>query len=124
MKSIILNAMRTPDGTVLISRNRHDYVTHTDENGKTYMLDGGLDYIRSSAHGDETYMILDDSEPFDLKRWVVVWGTYGKDGTQPLTYKPVALMDTLHIKAVLKDCFPKDQIRKVMEDELLMRGEK
>ena len=38
---ILSNKMRTPDGTILESKHRHDYVTHTDANGKEYMLDSG-----------------------------------------------------------------------------------
>ena len=51
--SILSNRMRTPDGTILESKHRHDYVTHLDANGREYMLDGGLDYVRGSANGDE-----------------------------------------------------------------------
>ena len=39
---LVRNAMRTPDGTIIRSRHRHDYVTHKDANGSEYMLDGGL----------------------------------------------------------------------------------
>ncbi len=56
--NLIYNALRTPDGTVLTSRHRHDYVTHIDKNGKEYMIDGGLDYVRSSANGDEEYLTV------------------------------------------------------------------
>ena len=27
---------------IIRSRHRHDYVTHTDANGKEYMVDGGV----------------------------------------------------------------------------------
>jgi len=40
MSVILSNRMKTPDETILESINRHDYVTHTDANGKEYMLDG------------------------------------------------------------------------------------
>lgn len=43
---IIVNAICTPDGTVLLSANRHDYRTHVDANGKTYGVDGGAEYLR------------------------------------------------------------------------------
>ena len=52
--------MRTPDGTILESKHRHDYVTHLDANGKEYMLDGGLAYVRSSAYGDEEMLTVYD----------------------------------------------------------------
>ncbi len=40
---LIRSCLETPDGTILQSRSRHDYRQHLDANGKTYMLDGGLD---------------------------------------------------------------------------------
>ena len=43
---LILSRIQTPDGTVLTSYHRHDYVTHTDANGEEYCLDGGNDYQR------------------------------------------------------------------------------
>ena len=37
MSELIYNALRTPDGTIIESKSRHDYVTHTDANGKNYI---------------------------------------------------------------------------------------
>ena len=58
MSKILSNRMRTPDGTVLESKHRHDYVAYLDANGKEYMLDGGLAYVRSSANGDEEMLTV------------------------------------------------------------------
>jgi hypothetical protein len=52
---LIKNCLETPDGTILQSRHRHDYHEYTDANGKNYMIDGGLSYVRCSAHGDEIH---------------------------------------------------------------------
>jgi len=100
--NLIRNAIQTPDGTVLVSRSRHDYKTHTDANGKTYMVDGGLEYVRRSAHGDEVDLCLYDDAPHIIQASVLKWGTYGINGDQPLKYVTIAEMDTAHIEAVLK----------------------
>ena len=100
--SLIYNAIRTPDGTLLVSRTRHDYKEHVDANGKLYIVDGGLDYCRRSANGDEVDLTMTDEQPHSIQREVLEWGTYGKDGKQPLTYIPISRMETEHIEAVLK----------------------
>ena len=100
--SMVRNALCTPDGTILRSRHRHDYVTHTDANGNEYMLDGGIDYVRCSANGDEEMLVVTLAEPHEEVREVCDWGTYGINGDQPLSYIKLCDMDTDHIKAVLK----------------------
>jgi len=119
---LLRNAIRTPDGTVIESRYRHDHVTHVDQNGKTYIIDGGLDYVRSSAYGDEEYLTVYDDVPHECARRMATWGTRGKYGDQQFHYVTVAEMSTDHIKAVLKTqdrIYP--QIREVMENELAFR---
>ena len=119
---ILLNQLRTPDGTVLTSRRRHDFVEHTDKNGRTYYIDGGLDYVRGTAHGDEEYMTTYISFRHSENRANAFWGTRGVDGKQPLDFIPIKDMETAHIELVLKECNPHDNIKYVMEQELLFRS--
>ena len=101
-KQLCLNSIRTPDGTVLTSRSRHEYVTHVDENGQQYMVDGGLDYIRRNVHDDYPYeelsLYMDDD--WKLIRTVVTWGAL-KDGyTQQI---PLKQMSRAHITNIIAD---------------------
>ena len=98
---LVKNCLETPDGTILYSRHRHDYAHHIDENGKTYFTDGGLDYVRCSANGDEIHHHVWDDEPFDKVREAVEWGTYGKDGKNPLSWKRLCDLSTEHIESIL-----------------------
>ena len=124
MTQMVRNALRTPDGTVLESYNRHDYKTYTDTiTGKEYMIDGGNDYVRSSANGDEIYITITDDVPFEVARQFFSWGTRGKDGRQPIQYKPLMSLDTDHIEAILET---QDHIstetRSALKRELEFRG--
>lgn len=122
MNDIIVNAIRTPDGTVLQSRNRHGYVTHTDDNGKLYMVDGGLDYMRRSNNLDEEDLSVMLNDGHKTVREALTWGTRGLDGKQELTYVRLCDMTTEHIEACLEtqhSMYP--QIRTAMEHELKWR---
>ena len=122
MSDIIYSAMRTPDGTVIESRHRHDYVTHKDANGKTYMLDGGLDYVRASANGDEEFISVTLEDGHDKVREYLTWGTRGVNGDQPLRYVKLKDMDTDHIQACLDTQFQmRPAYRTAMENELEYR---
>lgn len=91
-------------GDVLVSRHRHDYVMCTCDN-KT-MLDGGTDYQRYGGrvlkHVDLSGTIY-LSDGFEKCRTAPIWGSYGKDGKEPLKYMSVAEMDTEHLGIVIKD---------------------
>ena len=120
---ILSSRMRTPDGTILESKHRHDYVTHTDANGKEYMLDGGRDYVRCSANGDEELLTVTSDDSHSLIREVVNWGTYGKDGDEPLRYVTIAGLNPYHLRAIL-DTHQKRMspaLYKVMQDEVKYR---
>lgn len=103
MKHIVLNRIKTPDGTILISRHRHDYVTHIDANGETYMVDGGTDYLRRNVNTEpfEEQSIYTD-EPHYKIRQGFYWGTRGKDSNQPVEFKPLKELDTAHIEAIIQ----------------------
>lgn len=120
---MVASIMITPDGTKIQSFHRHDYKTHTDENGKEYMIDGGLSYIRSSMNGDEKYVTVTVDDPFDLIREHFHWGTRGKDGTAPLTWKALMSLDTDHIEAILEtqQHIP-TYLRNIFQRELDFRG--
>lgn len=124
MGNIIYNALKTPDGTVIQSKHRHDYVTHMDANGKEYMIDGGLDYVRCSANGDEEHLTVTLDDSHEIVREACSWGTYGPKGDQPLTYKKLCDMDTDHIQGVLgnvKNINP--AIKSAMQIELVYRND-
>ena len=102
-KKIILNRIKTPDGTILTSNHVHDYQTHIDKNGLEYMVDGGGEYLRRTVHEDHPYteMSVYDDDPFEIIREALCWGTYGKDGNQPLEWKPLSKMSNEHINSVI-----------------------
>ena len=124
MLDILSSRMRTPDGTILESRYRHDYVTHTDANGKEYILDGGLDYVLSSANGDEEMLTVTVEDSHEMIRLLVTWGTYGKNGDETMVHVKIADMSTQHLQACLDTQKSMSQsMRKVMQDELEYRNE-
>jgi len=100
---IISNKIRTPDGTILQSFHRHDYKTYIDANGFEYMVDGGTDYLRRTLIEEYPYEELSvySDAPFETIRQELHWGTRGKDGKQPLTWKPLCELSTKHINAIL-----------------------
>lgn len=103
VERLLKNGMRTPDGTEIFSRSVHDYVTHEDANGEHYMVDGGNEYLRRSAGYKEEPVDLSVyvDEDHEINREYMTWGTYGKNGDQPLTLKKLCNMSTNHIEAIL-----------------------
>ncbi len=125
MIGIISSKLQTPDGTVIHSQHRHDYVTHTDANGKDYMLDGGCEYIRCSANGDEKLLTVYTNDDHAVIREVATWGTYGKDGDEPLRYVTIANLNPYHLRAILdtQQRNMRPALYKVMQDEVEYRNE-
>ena len=125
MEKYLANRIRTPDGTILESMHRHDYVTYIDANGKEYMVDGGLDYLRRNIHDDAPYEELSilSSDEHSVIREVFKWGTYGIDGKQKLKYVILKDMSWDHIEAILETQTQlRDHVRQVFVNELDYRG--
>lgn len=96
---LILSRIQTPDGTILTSYHRHDYVTHTDANGEEYILDGGNDYQRTSVN-IEPYKDLSvwSDAPYEIIRESFHRGGRGKNGDEPLKWVPLSEMSDEWIK--------------------------
>lgn len=116
-RKLIANRWIAPDGMILQSKYRHDFVTYGD-----YSVDGGLDYCRFSA-GLEDFCVY-SNDPHEIKRKAFKWCTYGKDGeSQPMWITP-AEMDIDHIWNILKtqgNILP-THIREIFVDEIQFRN--
>ncbi len=126
MSRIFYNAMKTPDGTIIESLHRHDYVSHKDANGETYMVDGGIDYLRRSVNPNAPAEDLSTHEiegVHEHNRQYFRWGTYGKDGREQ--FRQVLLMDmsTNHIKEILRTQVLSESIKGFFTEELKYREE-
>jgi hypothetical protein len=121
---LLANRIVTPDGTMLQSYHRHDCVTYIDANEKEYMVDGGLDYHRAFVYRDAPYTnaCVYTTDPHVEIREAFCWGSYGKDGKQPLHWKLLKTMTDEHIEAILETQHHiREYIRKVFEDEQVYR---
>lgn len=103
---IIRNAIETPDGTVLESKDRWDLQTHTDRiTGEFYFTDGGLDYFRRSVNKipakDLSVTTLD---PFEVQRKFFTWTSVAKDAAGKVLKQARALQQLTddHIAAILR----------------------
>ena len=102
-KKLILSRIQTPDGTILTSYHRHDYITYDDKNGETYMLDGGNDYQRVSQN-IEPFIDLSvwSDAPFEIIRQNYHRGGRGKNGFQPLKWVAMCDMSDEWLKACIE----------------------
>ena len=101
-KRLVYNAIRTPDGTVLVSYHRHDYKEYVDANGETYVIDGGTDYIRTSVNKEPAESLaIHSDEPYEKIRQFLCRGGRGKNGDEPLKYVPLKDIDDEWLQAII-----------------------
>ena len=124
MRKLIKNSIRTPDGTVLTSRHRHDYQSHLDKNNEIYICDGGTSYLRRSINGiPYEDLSLYSTDSFEKLREGIEWGTFGKNGNEPQQYNSISSMSTNHIKSILSNCRVADYMKELFEKEISYRSE-
>ncbi len=113
---IIQNAIKIWDGNkiiYLLSKHRHDFQPYTFDNGKSLFVDGGNEYLRrggSAVNFDATQEVecptqdwsLDDSQTIYEIAEKLLWGCRGKNGNESLHFLPLCVLETAHLKAILK----------------------
>ena len=102
---LIQNKWKTPDGTILHTKHRYDYIKYKDKNGEIYTLDGGSDYIIISKNKQKlkNLCIYSDGK-FENDR-CLLWGkNYGKNGKKLKQTKWIKVKDleTEHIYKILE----------------------
>ena len=100
---LLLNRWKSNDGTVLISRFQHDFVSHFDTvDQTTVFIDGGLGpCVRVS--GDLENMCLYDTDEDHMElRELYSWTSYGIDGRQPPKTQVIKDLTTDHVCAIIK----------------------
>ena len=121
---LLLNRIKTPDGTILTSYYTHDYKEYKDTITKeVLMVDGGNDYARRNIGTYDELSVYDDGSHV-TRRTALHWGTRGKDGKQPLLFKALKDLDSDHIEAILKTQHQLSEFYKnVFKEELKYRFE-
>ena len=125
MRKLIKNSIRTPDGTVLTSRHRHDYQSHKDtKSNEIYINDGGTSYIRRSIN-EVPYedLSLYSTDSFEKLREGIEWGNYGKNGDEPLQYKSISNMSSNHINSILSQLKLAEYMEELFQKEISFRSE-
>lgn len=113
------HAIQTPDGTILESKSRHDFVSHNDTvSGENYFIDGGLDSPRGSLNKVEAknLCVTSNSEHSEIRKYFK-WGTYGKNGDQPLHHILLKDMTMEHLKAILKTQDLNSVVGRIIQNE-------
>ena len=116
---VFQNAIYIPSKDLyIISKNTHDYVTYTHDDGREVFIDGGPSYLRGggdfSLYRDgivEKFHITDEDmegitniSEADVLTHRALWGSRGKKGDKPMTFKPIRTFTRDHLRNVKKNC--------------------
>jgi hypothetical protein len=100
-KRLIAGRIRTPDGTILTSRHRHDHVAYHDTIADDlYFVDGGSDYIRTTINKiPAANLSVYSTDDFELIRENCFRGTFDENGNR--IWKPISECSNEHLKNIL-----------------------
>ena len=104
---LLYNAIQTPDGTILHSKHRHDFVCHVDANGERYCVDGGMEYSRIVGKTEDVKILcVYDDGKWETRRKYLCWGNnYDEKGKKLRKTKWILLkdLDISHIENILNN---------------------
>lgn len=119
---IILNQIRTPDGTVLTSWHTHHYVSYVDANGERYVIDGGLDYLRRSSNKTPAENLSQyDNQPFSEIRKYLHVCEYDDGSNEPSQCIPIKDLEKSYIESILEEPLPNEVLQDYLPEELIYR---
>jgi len=125
-RELLHNSIQCPDGTILVSRSRHNFVAHTQEDGRKYFTDGGLEYTRIGfSHNDYIDLCIYTDQPHEEIREGFEWGrSFDKDMNRLPKTEYIKLKDITdnHLEAILSFVIGEGKIRKVFVDEKEFRN--
>ena len=99
-RRLLVNRIQTPDGTILTSKFRHDFVSYIDENGDMYYVDGGTDYQRTSENKEPAKnLCLYSDDPFEEIRKYFTRGTFDEEGNR--IWKPLCELSNKHLTNII-----------------------
>ncbi len=112
MSHLITNAVYIPEDDIYIaSTHRHDFVCHKLRDSKEICVDGGTgpdsygrrvgDIIELDEAGRYIEWCVMSDDPFERIADMLLWGTRGKGGDQPLRYRPIKTFTREHLAAIL-----------------------
>lgn len=101
-RELLYNAIRCPDGTIIESRYTHNFVEYTQEDGRRYFVDGGLDYQRV-GYSDKDYenLCVYSDDPHSKIRKVFSWGSLGKSGNESIRYIKLKDLEDGYLEALV-----------------------
>lgn len=107
---ILQNAIMTPDGTILKSVDRRKCIQHTDtKDGKTYAVDGGIEYFVGAGYVNGTASCLHLTERDSYETIVNNMAVQVFDGNKKLIWKRAkdcSLKELVSAHLNLENLFP------------------